>query len=485
MLDRPLPHFYDDERLILSQPLLSPETLPRVVGLFRAGDFYLTFHSRVFRAYEVIEEEDKTPDPMTVHAVLRRLELDTPSTGSELSEMMYGIPTISFDNASMRQSVERVHRASDERMAIKLLNRATRNILEGEELAAEIGFLEEAFDALRTTRRRKETGFVPMSEIADEMLGLYEMYFRNETTAIPTGIPELDDRLSERGFSTDDLIIIAGRTAFGKTSLALNIAGNMARAGHVVAYVSREMTRFRLFKRLHAMEVQLNANSIRPMMSDRQLQVLKQTLDIMRRLPILIDDRTSNVFTLRRNVRDISRSDKLYCPVCKKRLCALFCDYLQLMSATDKRRDFSNRVAEVSTISTGLKEIAYDLKMPVVALSQFSRALIGSDGKGRKPVLSDLRESGQIEQDAGVVLFLHGQNPEDEQTVRNLELIIAKQRDGFVTSFPAEFDTQYLTFTTEMVKTLIERRVDDYAQEVGLEQHSDDYDTGGVDFRRD
>ena len=153
--DEPLPSFYDDERVLLTQPLLNSEVLPRLVSTFRANDFHHYFHAKVFRAYEVIEEREKEVDWMTIHAVMRELEIDTPTTQSELGEMVYGIPSLPYSSKSIQQSIERVHRASDERMALRLLNKATTAIRNHEDLAAELTFLEEAFDSLRLRRRRR------------------------------------------------------------------------------------------------------------------------------------------------------------------------------------------------------------------------------------------------------------------------------------------------------------------------------------------
>lgn len=459
LLERPLPNHAEDERCVLSIPIFHPEQLSRVVGAFRTEDFYVPLNRKVFRAFEHIEEADKTPDPLTIVATLREIEDSSPVSVSEVMSITSGVPHFLMSDKSVQQMVTRIHDASDRRKAYKMLDRTGAAILEGDtELIDELTVLEEAFDSLRVRQSRKYDGFELLADFADEMNTLYEMYYRGETTAIPTGIPELDENLAERGFSVDDLIIIAARTAFGKTSLALNIAGNMARAGHTVGYISREMTKYRLFKRLHAIEVQINAGRIRPsVMSNRDLAILKQTLQIMRSLPIMIDDKTPNVHRIRRNVRDAVRT---------RGMKALFVDYLQLLRASDKTREATNRVAEVSTVSTTLKEIAQDLRIPVIALSQFSRAAISENGKVRRPVLSDLRESGQIEQDAGVVLFLHSDTPQEDwanTNERDMECIIAKQRDGWVTSFPMQFDASYLTFTTEQVASLVSARVDAYA----------------------
>lgn len=453
-LEHALPNHVDDERCILTIAMVHPEQLSRVVGAFNYEDFYPPLHQKVFRALEIIEEADKTPDPLTVVATIREIEEEATTTVTDVHGIMYGVPHYHMDDKAVRQMVARLHDASDRRRTSKLLDFAKYTILDGEtELADELTMLENAFDSLRV-RRKKSSGFEDLADFADEMVSIYEAYHRGETSAIPTGIPELDGNLAECGFSCSDLITVAALTGRGKTTLALNIAGNMARAGNRVGYISREMTKYMIFKRLHAIEIQIKAGRIRPsIMSNRDLALLKQTIGIMRSLPISVDSSTPNVHRIRRNVRDAVRT---------RGMRALFVDYLQLLRASDKARDSTNRTAEVSTVSTTLKEMATDLNIPVVALSQFSRAAIGDGGKIRRPILSDLRESGQIEQDSSCVIFMHTEQPESRTP--DYEIIIAKQRDyESEISFAMQFDKSYLTFTTEQVASLISTRVDAYA----------------------
>jgi replicative DNA helicase len=201
------------------------------------------------------------------------------------------------------------------------------------------------------------------------------------------------------------------------------------------------MSSQRLFKRIHAAHIQMNAGIIRPNIYEHDYRILMDSLDEVGQLPILIDEFTSSISGARAQFKEGKQ---------RRKMVACFVDYLQLMKSANKQ---GNRQQEVSDIARGLKDAARDYNMPIIALSQLSRKNMQED---RAPELSDLRESGEIEQAARTVIFLHGEKIKVEAgqpypRIRHMECIIAKQGDGPLGSFPLRLDSPYLTFHTPML----------------------------------
>lgn len=448
MLERPLPHSADAERAILGGCIIENKLIADIRDLLRADDMYVRAHYHCLRAMYALYDRGVLINPIILGEELRREGVLEQIGGiSFVSELSYGLPHFS----NLADYVTVVRGKSALRQLIKVCNRAISDALEEDDLpetilsnaGAAVAYVT-APDQFRLNPSRLDD-WTSLAETAVEMRDLhYPHLFRKEHNSITSGYPELDTELGMSGFGFDELIVLAGRTSFGKTTYALNMSANAARSflargrGETVGFVSREMSRQRLFKRIHAMTCQIEAGLMRPGMWETTLKKLLASVDEVGRLPILIDERSSTLGQLRR---------QLHYGVTKRGMRICFVDYLQLMSAYTRRT--GNRAAEVAEVARGLKELNKEFGIPVVALSQLSRDNLKED---RRPILSDLKESGEIEQAADTVIFIHGEEAERGERLRELQLIIAKQRDGIVHSptqyIPLRFDTEMLTFHT-------------------------------------
>lgn len=451
MLERPLPHSVEAERAILGSILLDNRLIKDARRLLVYSDFYVRAHQFVFMAMCSLDDRREEIDPLLLSEELRREGVLEQAGGMTfIGELTYGLPH--FTNVAAYAEV--VLGKSDTRQLIKVANRITSMCLEEEELPetlkehARTMVLAVTDNEARLKRLAgKQDDWITLEDAAREMEEVvYPNYFHKRHTGLSTGYPELDAALGANGFDFDELIVIAGRTSFGKTTLALNLARNQAEyllargEGETIGFVSREMGKQRLFRRIHAMTSQIEAGLIRPGMWDKTLARLLASVREVGRLPILIDERSSTLAQLDR---------QLAYGVEKRKMRACYIDYIQLMAAESKRS--WNRAAEVSEVARGLIELKKRYGIPLIPLSQLSRENMKED---RRPVLTDLRESGDIEQAADTVIFVHGPEAERGETLRKLQFIIAKQRDGVVHGpkdfIACELDTEMLTFHTPL-----------------------------------
>jgi replicative DNA helicase len=417
-LERPLPQNLDAERSILGAILLDNHALNAAIESVKPEDFFLEQHRRVYTQMIALGELQQAIDLVTLTEELhRRGELEAAGGAPYLAALADGMPRVT--------NVEHYARIVKEKAMLRNLIHATHNIqqraLEGEDGAdAILDNAESSIFAL--AEDRVKAGLISAKEIVRDNFERLEKIFREgkSITGISTGYAEMDKLLS--GLQPSELIILAARPSQGKTALALNLAENIAmRAGLPVAIFSLEMSKESLLQRLVASVAQIDAHKFRTgHLSKQDWSRMTEALGSIAAAPIWIDDAGSNsVLEIGAKARRLKRD---------KGMSLLIVDYLQLITA---RGRFNSRQEEVAGISRGLKGLAKELQIPVLVLSQLTRA---PEREERGPQLSDLRESGAIEQDADVVMFIYRPNffkigaaPEERDQA---EIQIAKQRNG-------------------------------------------------------
>ena len=419
MLDRVPPQNIEAEQSVLGAILIDQGAIAKISDILQPEDFYREAHKLVHRSAMSLFERGEAIDFITVIDMLRREEsLERAGGISYITSLANGVPTaanIVFHAKIVREkSLLRrlIHAATDI---------AAMGYAETEEVERVLDHAEQKI--LEVATRKISQDFAPIKEIIFRTLDrIDEMHnAKGGITGLSTGFTNLDKLTG--GFQRSDLILIAARPSMGKTAFALNIAQHMVtRDKKSVAIFSLEMPREQLAMRMICAEGLIDSQHFRTgAMSNDEWRNLIDASDRLSSSPMFIDDTASvNAVELRNKARRISKEHGLDC---------IIIDYLQLMDGGAHSR-IDNRQQQISDISRSLKALARELKVPVIALSQLSR---GPESRNsRRPMLSDLRESGSLEQDADMVAFLYREdyyNPETDK--KNLtELIIAKNRNG-------------------------------------------------------
>ena len=418
-LERPLPSSDDSERAILGAILLDNSLISQAVEQLKSEDFYSALHRRVFSAMISLFEASKAIDPILIGEELKK-EGSIESIGgiSTITNLTYGLPHFS----NLTGYIEVVKDKSVMRSLIRTCNQITSEALEEEDEAKVVlDRAEQMIFAL--AERRTAEGFSHIQPVAERVLAKVEEYSKREShalTGLATGFRELDEMTS--GLQPSDLIIIAARPSMGKTALCLTIAQNAAiDEKAVVGFFSLEMSKEQLVMRMMSSEAKVDAARFRRgILSREEWERLARAIGTLSEAKMFIDDTPGiSVLEMRAKARRLAAE--------QKRLDLIVVDYLQLMGGSRRNE---NRQQEVSQISRELKGLAKEMNVPVIALSQLSRAPEARNPP--RPMMSDLRESGSIEQDADVVGFIYREDyykPTDENAGM-AELLISKQRNG-------------------------------------------------------
>ncbi|WP_232698029.1 replicative DNA helicase [Brevibacillus daliensis] len=416
-LDRVPPQNIEAEESVLGAVFLTKEALITAMELLRPEDFYKTSHQRIFNTMLDLYEKGEPVDLVTVTASLQDQKLLEETGGVVyLTSLASSVPTA----ANIGYYAKIVEEKS---LLRRLIRTATKIANDGYGREDEVG--EIIADAekyiLEIAQNRNSGGFIP---IRDALMETYERIEflsqrKGDVTGIPSGYPDLDKMTA--GFQRSDLIILAARPSVGKTAFALNVAQNVAaRANETVAIFSLEMSASQLVQRMICAEGNLDASRMRSgALEEDDWQKLTMAIGTLAKAPVYIDDTPGiTVQDIRAKCRRLQT---------EKGLGMILIDYLQLISGRGKG---DNRQQEVSEISRTLKGIARELNVPVIALSQLSRSV--EQRQDKRPMMSDIRESGSIEQDADIVAFLYRDDYYDKETeAKNIiEIIIAKQRNG-------------------------------------------------------
>jgi replicative DNA helicase len=419
-LERPLPHNLEAERSILGAVLLDNHALNAAVETLRSEDFFLSQNRLIFERMIQLGEKQQPIDTVTlVEELVRKGQLEAAGGISYVSQLMDGLPRVT--------NVEHYARIVKEKAILRSLIHSAAAIQEQALAAGDDAdmILDRAESSIfQLAEDRVRVGLIGVKDLVKENFERLEKIFSEgrRITGLATGYSGLDNETA--GLQPSELIILAARPSMGKTALALNIAENVVlRQREPVAIFSLEMSKESLLLRLLASESRVDAHKFRTgHMNKEDWGKITGSLATLGEAPLWIDDSASStVLEMGAKARRLKRD---------RGLSLMIVDYLQLVVPSNTGRG-SNRQEEVSSISRSLKGLAKELKVPILVLSQLTRA---PEREERKPQLSDLRESGAIEQDADVVLFINRPNfyktdlPEEDRA--KAELIIAKQRNG-------------------------------------------------------
>ena len=439
-LDRSLPHSLDAERAVLGAILLDNRLYDQAAELLTEADFHSEAHRKIFVQMEQLSAESRAIDSITLREALQKEnDLEIVGGAAYLASLVDGVPRIA--------NLEQYARIVKEKSILRKLIHSTNDILLRSYAAEDdpLALLEQAEQSIfQISQERVKGGFSSLSDLLKQTWDhIHTLDERKEmVTGVATGFTQLDEMTS--GFQNSDLVILAGRPGMGKTSLALNIGQYAAiRGSRTVGVFSLEMSAEQLVLRLLCGEARVDSHKVRSgFLSKADWQDLAKALSRLAQARIFIDDTPGiSIVEMR------SKSRRL---MVEHGLDLIIIDYLQLMSAfSGSRQRYESRQQEISAISRSLKGLAKELNVPVLALSQLSRAPEQRRGDHR-PQLSDLRESGSIEQDADIVLFvfrpdLYAKEEEpEEQGVA--EIIIGKQRNGPTGTVKLAFIDQWTKF---------------------------------------
>ncbi|NPV60423.1 MAG: replicative DNA helicase [Actinobacteria bacterium] len=426
------PHSLEAEQSVLGSMLLSHDAVAEVSEVLNPEDFYKESHGLIFQAALSLFASGEPVDPVTVAESLRAQgNLEKVGDRSYLLNLVSSVPT----PANARYYAEVVSRLATYRRLITAAGRvAAVGYRAPEELAEALDEAEDAIFSVGMRERRESVK--PMKELMEETWEEFEEIADGRVpTGILTGFSKLDELT--QGFHPSDLVIIAARPSMGKTSLALNIVDHVAVKQRVpVAIFSLEMSAKEVTKRMLCSRARVNSQKLKSSFKEDDVwQRLSEAAGELTSASIFIDDNADiGILELRSKVRRLKAQHDIGLVVV---------DYIQLMGS-DRRHE--NRVQEIASISRGLKILGRDFNIPVIAVSQLSRE---PEKHNRPPILSDLRESGAIEQDADLIIFIHRQDQYDrdnDELKGRASINLAKHRNGPTGSFELAFISQYALF---------------------------------------
>jgi len=441
------PQNIEAEQMVLGAILIENDSINKVIETLSPDDFYKDTHRRIFKVMLDMFETGDAIDLVTLSDALRgKIGLEAVGGASYLATLVSLVPTAA--NIKYHARIVR-----EKAVLRKLIHSATDIITQSYEDSRTVVNIDELLDRAEKSifeiaQGKIKDSFVSMKNIVGHSFAIVErLYEKKEmVTGLATGFLDLDERTS--GFQQSDLIIVAGRPSMGKTAFCLNIAAHAAiENGKSVAIFSLEMSKEQLVLRMLGSESRVDAHKLRTgHLSDRDWKPLTTAAGKLSEAPIFIDDTAAiSVLETRAKARRLKADQGLD---------LVIVDYLQLMRG---RGDEGSREQEISNISRSLKALAKELQVPVIALSQLNRAVETRPGKEKIPMLADLRESGAIEQDADVILFIYRDEvynkcecPYDGECGcgrrGKAEVIIGKQRNGPIGKIDLTFVNRYTRF---------------------------------------
>jgi len=428
------PQSIDAEKAILGSIMLRPGAVHEINDVVNADSFYAAKHSHI---YKMMLELSSKGEPIDILSLSHKLEekglLDQIGGSSYLSELTNSVPA----STNIKYYADVVNKKS-----------ILRKIIEAGDHISELGFredIEDVFEVLDQAEKKmmginSNAGTHTFKSVKDSLPEAWERLEKlhenkGELRGVPTGFHDLDQYLS--GFQKSDLVILAARPSVGKTTLALDIARQAAlNNGTPTVIFSLEMSTQQLVDRMLAAQSKVSAWNLRTgnLSSEAEFSKIRDSLDSLSKAPIFVDDMAGNSIIRMRSVCRRIRAEH--------GIGLIIVDYLQLMSTS---KNYDSMVNQVTEISRSLKSLAKEFDVPVLALSQLSRAV---EARGGRPRLSDLRDSGSIEQDADIVMFLHREDAgKDESEKTNIvQVLIEKHRNGPVGEVDLYFDQKSTTF---------------------------------------
>jgi replicative DNA helicase len=436
------PHSVEAEQSLLGGLLLDNQAFDKIADLVSADDFYRDDHRRIFRHLSKLIEHARPADVVTVAESIEASE-DKDRTGGPayLGSLAQNTPSA----LNIRRYAELVRERSVQRRLIQVATEIAESALAptGKDIGQMLDEAETRILEVGERGQRGTQGFESiqpvLARVFERIDHLYHQENKSDVTGLPTGFADLDEKTA--GLQQGDLVIVAGRPSMGKTAFALNMAEHVAVGNGVpVAIFSMEMGATQLAMRLLGSIARVDQHKMRTgRLNDEEWSRLSTAMGKLHDAPIFIDETAAlNSLELRTRARRIHRQ-------CGK-LGLVMVDYLQLMSAPSSSQG-ENRATEISEISRSLKALAKELSAPVVALSQLNRALETRNDK--RPMMSDLRESGAIEQDADLILFIYRDEvyyPEKPESKGTAEVIIGKQRNGPIGKIDLTFLGEHTRF---------------------------------------
>lgn len=440
--ERVPPQNIEAEQAVLGAMLIDKDAIAKASEILTSSDFYREAHRVIFNAMLELYNKNEAVDMVTVTEILKR-----DNKLEDIGGLAYitSLANVVLTAANVKYHADIVAEKSVLRQLVRV---STEIAAMGYEANEDVGTLLDTAESriLEISNRKKKADFTPINDVLMESVQNIEKLINNKggLTGLPSGFADLDKLTS--GLHPSDFIILAARPSMGKTALALNIVQNVALRAHKkiggeprsVAFFSLEMSKEQLVNRMLCAEAGIDSQRLRVgEMGDKDWDALWGACDLMSKAKIYIDDTAGiTVMDMRSRARRLKAEHGLD---------LIVVDYLQLMQGSGKRNNSGDRQQEVSEISRSLKALARELDVPVLALSQLSRSVEARQVK--RPMLSDLRESGSLEQDADIVAFLYREdyyNPETEN--KHTELIIAKHRNGPVDTVNLFFHKQFTKF---------------------------------------
>ncbi len=433
VIKRILPHDVEAEQSVIASMMLSRDAILKASGMLTGDDFYNRQYGILFESIMELHDAGSSVDPVTLQDKLK--EKDVPPEVSSMEfvrEIMDTLPT----SANIEDYARIVAAKATLRRLIRLNEEIANTCYAGREsLDYILDYTEKK--VFQLVQKRNVEDFVPVRQIVMNAMDKIEMAARNKgnVTGIPTGFIDLDYRTA--GMQPSDLILVAARPSMGKTAFELNLAQYMAfKKNLTVALFSLEMSKEQLVNRLFSQESSVDAQKLRTgQLNDQEWERLIESAGVIGKSKLIIDDTPGITIA---ELRTKCRKYKL-----EHDLSIVMIDYLQLMSGSGRTE---SRQQEISDISRSLKALARELNVPVIALSQLSRAV--EQRPDHRPMLSDLRESGAIEQDADVVMFLYRDDYYNHDSPEKgvSEIIIAKQRNGPIGTVKLAWLPEYTRF---------------------------------------
>lgn len=447
-LRRKVPENFNAEQMLLGAILINSDLIEQVDEFLKPEHFYEALHNKIYYAIDVLNKKGINATPVTVRSMLDKEPLYQEAKGDEY---LVTLTTLAMVVINPRDYGKIIYDLAIKRSLIKIGEEIVNDSYESTLEQSAIEQIEKAESKMYhlASAGLNDKGFIAMREpVAETIENIHRaMKSTDHVTGISTGLIDLDIKLS--GFQNSDLVIIAGRPSMGKTAFAINFAFNTCKAlakkarhgekQQSVGFFSLEMSSEQLASRLLSMMARVDSSNLRSgKIKEEHYNDLRKAAEELSQMPFFIDDTPSlTISAIRSRARKLKR---------KHNLGIMFIDYLQLMKGSSKN---DNRVLEITEITQGLKAIAKELNIPVISLAQLSRAVEQREDK--RPILSDLRESGSIEQDADVVMFLYREEyylrrkeppPGDAKylewqqkldKVHNLaEILVAKHRNGAI-----------------------------------------------------
>lgn len=444
------PQSIDAEQCVLGGLLLDNQRWDAIADKIQVDDFYRREHRLIFSAISALCHENSPADVITVSERLEQTgDLEAAGGLSYLGALANNTPSA----ANVPAYAEIVRERSIMRQLLGAANDITDNVYNpGERSAGQVlDYAEKRIFDISEQRARKRGGFAPIASILTDTVNRIDELYRKQgtVTGVSTGFTDLDEKTS--GLQPSDLIIIAGRPSMGKTTFSMNIAENAAVGNKIpVAIFSMEMPGTQLAMRMMASLGRINSHRVRTgKLDDEDWPRLTSAVTLLSEAPIFIDDTPAlSPMEVRARARRIKREHGLG---------LIIIDYLQLMQGGEGAGNAENRATEISSITRALKGLAKELNVPVIAMSQLNRSL--EQRTDKRPVMSDLRESGAIEQDADLILFIYRDEVynEDSPSKGTAEIIIGKQRNGPIGKCTLTFLGEYTKFENYIGSGAFER----------------------------